>query len=37
MNDNVLRYGAINIPRSAYLKRLATALKGSSEFQKPTI
>jgi leucyl/phenylalanyl-tRNA--protein transferase len=37
MNDNVLRYGAINIPRSAYLKRLAKALKTTCDFQKPTI
>ncbi len=37
MNDNVLRYGAINIPRSAYIKRLAKALKSTCDFQKPTI
>jgi leucyl/phenylalanyl-tRNA--protein transferase len=37
MNDNVLRYGAINIPRSAYIKRLAKALKTTCDFQKPTI
>lgn len=37
MNDNVLRYGAINIPRSAYIKRLAKALKTNCDFQKPTI
>ncbi len=37
MNDNVLRYGAIDIPRSAYLRRLAKALKSTCHFQKPTI
>lgn len=37
MNDNVQRYGAINIPRSAYIKRLAKALKTTCDFQKPTI
>ncbi len=37
MNENVQRYGAINIPRSAYLKRLAKALKSTCDFQKPTI
>ncbi len=37
MNDNVLRYGAINIPRTAYIKRLAKALKSTCHFQKPII
>lgn len=37
MNDNVLRYGAVDIPRSAYLRRLAKALKSTCHFQKPTI
>ena len=37
MNDNVLRYGAIDIPRSAYLRRLTKALKSTCHFQKPTI
>ena len=37
MNDNVLRYGAIDIPRSAYLRRLAKALKSTCDFQKPII
>jgi len=37
MNDNVQRYGAINIPRSAYIKRLAKALKTTCHFQKPII
>jgi leucyl/phenylalanyl-tRNA--protein transferase len=37
MNDNVLRYGAIEIPRSEYKKRLAKALKSTCDFQKPTI
>ena len=37
MNDNVLRYGAIDIPRAAYLRRLAKALKSTCHFQKPTI
>jgi leucyl/phenylalanyl-tRNA--protein transferase len=37
MNDNVLRYGAIDIPRSEYKKRLAKALKSTCDFQKPTI
>ena len=37
MNDNVLRYGAINIPRSAYIRRLAKALKSTCHFQKPII
>jgi leucyl/phenylalanyl-tRNA--protein transferase len=37
MNDNVLRYGAIDIPRSDYKKRLAKALKTTCDFQKPTI
>ena len=37
MNDNVQRYGAINIPRSAYIKRLAKALKSTCHFQKPII
>ena len=37
MNDNVQRYGAINIPRSAYIKRLAKALKSTCDFQKPII
>jgi leucyl/phenylalanyl-tRNA--protein transferase len=37
MNDNVLRYGAIDIPRSAYLRRLTKALKSTCDFQKPTI
>lgn len=37
MNDNVLRYGAINIPRSAYIKRLTKALKSTCDFQKPAI
>jgi leucyl/phenylalanyl-tRNA--protein transferase len=37
MNDNVLRYGAIEITRSEYKKRLAKALKSTCDFQKPTI
>jgi len=37
MNDNVLRYGAIDIPRSEYKKRLAKALKSTCDFQKPAI
>ncbi|MCZ2478184.1 leucyl/phenylalanyl-tRNA--protein transferase [Aquirufa antheringensis] len=37
MNDNVLRYGAVDIPRAAYLRRLAKALKSTCHFQKPTI
>jgi leucyl/phenylalanyl-tRNA--protein transferase len=37
MNDNVQRYGAINIPRTAYIKRLAKALKSTCHFQKPII
>ena len=37
MNDNVLRYGAVDIPRSAYLRRLAKALKSTCHFHKPTI
>jgi leucyl/phenylalanyl-tRNA--protein transferase len=37
MNDNVQRYGAINIPRTAYIKRLAKALKSTCLFQKPII
>jgi leucyl/phenylalanyl-tRNA--protein transferase len=37
MNDNVQRYGAINIPRTAYIKRLAKALKSTCHFQKPNI
>lgn len=37
MNDNVLRYGAIEISRSEYKKRLAKALKSSCDFQKPAI
>mgnify|MGYP006156976981 CR=1 FL=1 len=37
MNDNVQRYGAINIPRTAYIKRLAKALKSTCDFQKPAI
>jgi len=37
MNDNVQRYGAINIPRSAYIKRLAKALKRTCHFQKHLI
>ena len=37
MNDNVLRYGAIDIPRSAYLRRLVKALKSTCDFQKPII
>jgi leucyl/phenylalanyl-tRNA--protein transferase len=37
MNDNVQRYGAINIPRTAYIKRLAKALKSTCHFHKPNI
>lgn len=37
MNDNVLRYGAIDIPRAEYKKRLAKALKTSCDFRKPSI
>ncbi|MFM2442243.1 MAG: hypothetical protein RL449_885 [Bacteroidota bacterium] len=37
MNDNVLRYGAIEIPREEYKKRLTNALKSTCDFQKPTI
>jgi leucyl/phenylalanyl-tRNA--protein transferase len=37
MNDNVLRYGAIEITRSEYKKRLTNALKSTCDFQKPTI
>lgn len=37
MNDNVLRYGAIEISRAEYKKRLAKALKSTCDFQKPTI
>ena len=37
MNDNVLRYGAIDIPRAAYLRRLTKALKSTCDFQKPAI
>lgn len=37
MNDNVLRYGAVDIPRAAYLRRLAKALKSTCHFQKLTI
>jgi leucyl/phenylalanyl-tRNA--protein transferase len=37
MNDNVQRYGAINIPRTAYIKRLAKALKTTCHFQNPII
>ena len=37
MNDNVLRYGAINIPRTAYIKRLAKPLQSTCDFQKPAI
>lgn len=37
MNDNVLRYGAIEITRSEYKKRLAKALKSTCDFQKPAI
>jgi leucyl/phenylalanyl-tRNA--protein transferase len=37
MNDNVLRYGAVDIPRSEYKKRLAKALKSTCDFQKPAI
>jgi leucyl/phenylalanyl-tRNA--protein transferase len=32
INDNVLRYGAIEIPRDEYLKRLKSALKGHTKF-----
>lgn len=37
MNDNVLRYGAIEISRAEYKKRLTKALKSTCDFQKPTI
>jgi leucyl/phenylalanyl-tRNA--protein transferase len=32
INDNVKRYGAVEIPRDAYLKLLKTALKAKREF-----
>ena len=33
VNDNVLRYGAIEISRSTYLRRLAKALKKNCKFE----
>lgn len=35
MNDNVKRYGAIEISRSAYLKKLKSALEKNCVFQLP--
>ncbi len=36
INDNVLRYGAIEIKRSQYERRLSRALMQASEFKLPT-
>ena len=33
INDNVLRYGAIEISRAIYLRRLAKALKKNCKFE----
>jgi leucyl/phenylalanyl-tRNA--protein transferase len=33
INDNVLRYGAIEISRDTYLRRLAKALKKNCKFE----
>ena len=33
INDNVLRYGAIEISRDTYLRRLANALKKNCNFE----
>lgn len=33
INDNVLRYGAIEIPRDTYLRQLAKALKKNCKFE----
>lgn len=35
MNDNVKRYGAIEIPRTSYLKKLKLALEKNCDFKLP--
>ncbi|GAB3887991.1 leucyl/phenylalanyl-tRNA--protein transferase [Spirosoma agri] len=37
INDNVKRYGAIEIPKSAYMKQLKAALRKKARFTEPVL
>ena len=37
INDNVRRYGAIEIPKADYLKRLKAALRKKARFSEPAL